>query len=123
MKSKTVLSLSATLLALFLIAGYQNVEAAEVSYTPPTDGSHEYIHHSYHTSDPVFSTWYPSEAQSFAYPGGRPTQAGRSGSNFVYTSPTNVFDTWAGNGRSANTKGDAGGYSSGSGNGRGPGGK
>ena len=114
-----MLSLSATLLAMLVIAGTQNAGAAEVSDTPPSVINHDYVHHSYRTSDPVFTTWYPSESQSYAYPGGRPTQAGRYATNYVYTSPTNAFETWYGNGRSAKSVGNAGGYSSGaSGNGR-----
>lgn len=125
MKSKVMLSSFSALLAMFVIAGYQNAAAEEVVKTPATGTSHEYMHHSYHTSDPVFTTWYPSEGTSYAYPGSGQGQAGRYATNYVYTSPTNAFDTWSGNGRSANSSAGASvGYSSGaSGNGRGTGGK
>lgn len=122
MKSKIVLSLFPTLLAMLVIAGAQKVEAAESSDTP-SGGRHVYCHHDYHSSDPVYSSWYPSESKSYVYPGTQ-TQAGRYKSTYIYTSPTNSFDTWYGNGRSANTRaGGSSGYSSGGSAGRGPGGK
>ena len=123
MKSKIMLSLFSILLAMFVIAGTQNAAAAETSDTP-SGARHVYSHHDYHTSNPSYSSWYPSEGTSYVYPGTQ-TQAGRYKVDYVYTSPTNSFNTWYGNGRSSNSNAGAStGYSSGaSGNGRGTGGK
>ncbi len=108
MKSKILFSLCPALLALLVVAGARNVEAADIQFS---DG-----HRDYRTVDPNYNAWYPEGGTSYGYSNNL-VNAYTYTAPDVYTTPSVEFGAWYGEGnRSRGRGGYSGGFRRGRGN-------
>ncbi|HLX61497.1 MAG TPA: hypothetical protein VKX17_09475 [Planctomycetota bacterium] len=106
MKPRVILSLFPVLLVLFVIGGAQKAGAVEIGVS--VGGGYHHGYRDYRTVDPVYDSWYSSDATSYGYTDNiyvEPTYV----DPYVYVSPSVGFDTWYGDGY----RGHGGSYSGG----------
>lgn len=96
------LYLLSTLFVLFMFAGIQKAEAADVNFSVGLGGGHSH----YNTYDTGYNTWYPS-TNSYGYYGNSGYGNSYYGNSYyqpyVYSTPSVGFSSWYGDGYRSNS--------------------
>jgi hypothetical protein len=104
------------LLAMFMLAGISNADAA-VSVGIGVGGGHHYYGDGgviqYRTSDPVYSTWYPDSSTTYVAPPVYYSSPTYVYDPYIYSTPSVGFSGWFGSGDRGHSRYSGRGYSGG----------